>query len=335
MFNKTNNTEIRSITSDLMKKGRMLYNNFYGVGEADECDIATGLNTVLIRKKEFDFFRLFMMSIDEAELETMLLQLSDFDYAVNIPSKTSVDNWNSLLLKCGFEFLDVYSRYYNNNIKSFPTSINTFASVDEVDSVADLLYGNFSKYTDHLPSKKELCQMATKKQIIADYKDGKICGVLIYTITGNKGYQNAWIDEGDNGIALLFKVKSIFIERGIKYCYYWIKDMNKDVIKMHAMMGGKPDGLKDYNYLKRKNWKKMELVDFIANFADQFDDTDSSEINAETKFRDLEEWSSMIGLSVLNMIDNTYGVTLAFDELKSAVTVQNLFDIVEKKQNNG
>ena len=79
----------------------------------------------------------------------------------------------------------------------------------------------------------------------------------------------------------------------------------------------------------------MELVDFLANFADQFDDTDPSEITAETKFRDLEEWSSMTGLSVLNMIDNTYGVTLAFDELKSAVTVQNLFDIVEKKQNNG
>lgn len=79
----------------------------------------------------------------------------------------------------------------------------------------------------------------------------------------------------------------------------------------------------------------MELVGFLANFADQFDDTDPSEITAETKFRDLEEWSSMTGLSVLNMIDNTYNVTLAFDDLKSAITVQNLFDIVEKKQNNG
>lgn len=253
MFNKTNITEIRLITSDLMKKGRMLYNNFYGVGETDECDIATGLNTVLIRKKEFDFFRLFMMSIDEAELEMMLLQLSDFDYAVNIPSKTSVDNWNSLLLKCGFEFLDVYSRYYNSNIKSFPTSINTFASVDEVDSVASLLYSSFSLYTDHLPSKNELLKMAENQQIIADYKDGKICGVFIYTITGNKGYQNAWVDKGGNGLALLFKVKNIFIERGITYCYYWIKDTNKDVIKMHSMMGGKPDGLKDYNYLKRND----------------------------------------------------------------------------------
>ena len=79
----------------------------------------------------------------------------------------------------------------------------------------------------------------------------------------------------------------------------------------------------------------MEIKEFIENFADQFDDTDISEIKPETVMRDLEEWSSMIGLSLLNMVDNEYGVKLTFDELKQAITVQNLYDIVEKKQNNG
>lgn len=79
----------------------------------------------------------------------------------------------------------------------------------------------------------------------------------------------------------------------------------------------------------------MEIKEFVENFADQFDDTDISEISPETVMRDLEEWSSLIGLSLLNMVDKTYGVTLTFDELKHAITVQNLFDIVEKKQNNG
>ena len=79
----------------------------------------------------------------------------------------------------------------------------------------------------------------------------------------------------------------------------------------------------------------MEINEFIENFADQFDDTDISEIKPETVMRDLDEWSSMIGLSLLNMVDNEYGVQLTFDELKHAITVQNLFDIVQKKQNNG
>lgn len=76
----------------------------------------------------------------------------------------------------------------------------------------------------------------------------------------------------------------------------------------------------------------MEINDFIKNFADQFDDTDASEITAKTNFRDLEEWSSMIGLSVLNMSEKKYGVTLTFDELKSTNTVQELFDVIANKQ---
>ena len=72
----------------------------------------------------------------------------------------------------------------------------------------------------------------------------------------------------------------------------------------------------------------MEINDFIANFADQFDDTDASEITAQTQFRDLEEWSSLTGLAVLNMIDRKYGVRLNFAEFKTANTVQELYDVV-------
>jgi len=76
----------------------------------------------------------------------------------------------------------------------------------------------------------------------------------------------------------------------------------------------------------------MEIKEFIENFADQFDDTDISEIKPETVFRDLDEWSSMTGLAILNMCDNEYDVTLTFEELKHAFTVQDLFDIIQKKQ---
>ena len=76
----------------------------------------------------------------------------------------------------------------------------------------------------------------------------------------------------------------------------------------------------------------MKIEEFIENFADQFDDTEASEFAPETNFRDLEEWSSMIGLSLLNMSEKKYGVTLTFDELRAAKTVQDLFDIISSKQ---
>ena len=42
----------------------------------------------------------------------------------------------------------------------------------------------------------------------------------------------------------------------------------------------------------------MELQKFIENFAAQFDDTDASVFTAETVFHDLEEYSSLIALSL-------------------------------------
>lgn len=71
----------------------------------------------------------------------------------------------------------------------------------------------------------------------------------------------------------------------------------------------------------------MELKDFIKEFAFQFDDTDPCEIEASTEFHELEEWSSMIGLSVLNMIEKKMGKLITFDDMKAAVTVEDLYNI--------
>lgn len=75
----------------------------------------------------------------------------------------------------------------------------------------------------------------------------------------------------------------------------------------------------------------MELKDFIENFADQFDDTDASEIQAGTVFHELDEYSSLIALSIIAMVDEEYDVQLKGDDMRSAVTVEDLFNIVKSK----
>ena len=75
----------------------------------------------------------------------------------------------------------------------------------------------------------------------------------------------------------------------------------------------------------------MELTKFIENFADQFEDTDPSEIKAETVFHDLDEYSSLIALSIIAMVDEEYDVQLKGDDMRSAVTVEDLFNIVKSK----
>jgi hypothetical protein len=50
----------------------------------------------------------------------------------------------------------------------------------------------------------------------------------------------------------------------------------------------------------------MEINDYLKNFADQFEDTDPSEITAKTAFYDLEEWDSLLALAVLNMTEKVW-----------------------------
>lgn len=76
----------------------------------------------------------------------------------------------------------------------------------------------------------------------------------------------------------------------------------------------------------------MELKEFVEKFAEQFDETDPADITAATNFRDLEEWSSLIGLSVIAMVDDEYDVTLRGDDMRKANTVEELFEIVKGKQ---
>lgn len=75
----------------------------------------------------------------------------------------------------------------------------------------------------------------------------------------------------------------------------------------------------------------MELKEFVANFADQFDDTDPDEIQAETKFHELEEWSSLTGMSVIALAKTTYGKTITGKEIRECETVEDLFNLIVSK----
>lgn len=76
----------------------------------------------------------------------------------------------------------------------------------------------------------------------------------------------------------------------------------------------------------------MEIRDFIQNFADQFDETEPSAFTAETVFHDLDEYSSIMALSIIAMVDEEYDVTLKGADVSSAVTIQDLFDTVRSKR---
>ena len=75
----------------------------------------------------------------------------------------------------------------------------------------------------------------------------------------------------------------------------------------------------------------MDIKEFISNFADQFDDLDASVLTPETEFKALEDWNSLVALSVIAMIDEEYDVTLKGNDITSAKTIEDLFNTVQSK----
>jgi acyl carrier protein len=76
----------------------------------------------------------------------------------------------------------------------------------------------------------------------------------------------------------------------------------------------------------------MELQEFIKNFANQFEETNSSVFTKDTVFKNLDEWSSLLALSIIAMVDEEYGVALKGDDIRSADTIEDLFGIVKSKK---
>jgi hypothetical protein len=76
----------------------------------------------------------------------------------------------------------------------------------------------------------------------------------------------------------------------------------------------------------------MTTEKFLENFANLFDETDPSEITLSTEFRNLDEWSSLITLSVIAMADEEYDVKLKGDDIKNAETVEDLYNIIKDKK---
>ena len=74
------------------------------------------------------------------------------------------------------------------------------------------------------------------------------------------------------------------------------------------------------------------MQEFIENLAEQFDETDIALLLPETVFKDLDEWSSLLALSVIAMADESYDVKLKGDDISNAITIEDLYNIINSRK---
>lgn len=78
----------------------------------------------------------------------------------------------------------------------------------------------------------------------------------------------------------------------------------------------------------------MELQEFIEHFAEQFENTELSEFKPDTVFHELDEYTSLIALSIILMIDEEYDVSIDAKNMAAAVTIEDLYNTVKSKCND-
>lgn len=71
----------------------------------------------------------------------------------------------------------------------------------------------------------------------------------------------------------------------------------------------------------------MEIKEFIEKFAEAIEIENVDALTADTKFHDLEEWSSLAVMLLIAFFDDEFNKELTPVSIKEADTIQDLFNI--------
>lgn len=72
----------------------------------------------------------------------------------------------------------------------------------------------------------------------------------------------------------------------------------------------------------------MEIQEFIEKFAEAIEVENVEALTAETKFRELEEWSSLSVMLIIAFFDEEFDKQVSDTMIRQAVIIQDLYNIV-------
>ena len=75
----------------------------------------------------------------------------------------------------------------------------------------------------------------------------------------------------------------------------------------------------------------MTLDEFVKAFAAEFDVTPEEQFTPATKYTELDEWGSLVALSIISRVDDEMDKRLTGADLRSCSTIEELFNLVEAK----
>ena len=72
----------------------------------------------------------------------------------------------------------------------------------------------------------------------------------------------------------------------------------------------------------------MEIAEFIIKFAEELEIENVDTLTPETKFRDLDEWSSLSVMVFIAFADENFDKQIGDTQIASCNTIQDLYNLV-------
>ena len=75
----------------------------------------------------------------------------------------------------------------------------------------------------------------------------------------------------------------------------------------------------------------MTIEEFTKNLEGELEDVTPGTLTPDTSYREIKNWSSMHALIIIAFVDINFDVTLNGADLRSAVTIKDLYNVVQQK----
>ena len=72
----------------------------------------------------------------------------------------------------------------------------------------------------------------------------------------------------------------------------------------------------------------MDKQKFLQIIEEQFEEVEAGSFDFSTKFKEKEEWDSLVALSIIAVIDTECSVDIDAEALEKASTIEDLYNIV-------
>lgn len=75
----------------------------------------------------------------------------------------------------------------------------------------------------------------------------------------------------------------------------------------------------------------MTVEEFILKIEAEFPDMEQGKLLPDSVFREVMNWNSINALILIAMVDTEYDVILTADDLRSSITVLDIFSIIQTR----